>query len=173
VCALRRETLGSIQSPAPAPRAFTRRGAQARIAWRKAPRDAVDVNCKRDGGEHAWSFLRISRVFNISSNKRGCPSCIGCEQSAAKHDGQPKKASTDAGLSDVGISYDQFSRWQKLAAVPEEIFEREGQGKTQSCRRLVNSDQSELLPKADIGSAGGHVGFVPSAGIGGRRRMRC
>ena len=25
----------------------------------------------------------------------------------------------------------------------------------------MNSDQSELLPKADIGSPGGHVGFVP------------
>ena len=28
-------------------------------------------------------------------------------------------------------------------------------------RRAVNSDQSEVLPKADIGSGGGHVGFVP------------
>ena len=108
----------------------SRRGAQARIAWRKAPRDAVDVNCKRDGGEHAWSFLRISRVFDTSSAKRRCPGCIGCEQTAAKRDGRPKKASTDAGLSDVGISYDQFSRWQKLAAVPEEIFERQMQDET-------------------------------------------
>jgi len=111
-------------------------------------------------------------VFDISSTKRRCPGCIGCEQTAAKRDGRPKKASTGTGLSDVDISRDQSSRWQKFAAVPEEIFERV-QGKTQSCRRLVNSDQSELLPKADIGSAGGHVGFVPSAGIGGRRRMRC
>ena len=69
-------------------------------------------------------------MFNISSTKRRCPSCIGCEQSAAKRDGRPKKASTDAGLSDVGISFDQFSRWQKLAAVPEEIFERQVQDKT-------------------------------------------
>jgi hypothetical protein len=30
----------------------------------------------------------------------------------------------------VGISYDQFSRWQKLAAVPEEIFERQMQDET-------------------------------------------
>ena len=89
------------------------------------------MTCKRNGGEHAWSHLRISRVFNISSTKRSCPSCIGCEQSAAKRDGRPKKkASTDAGLSDVGISYDQFSRWQKLAAIPEEIFERQMQDKT-------------------------------------------
>jgi hypothetical protein len=70
----------------------SRQGAQARIAWRKAPRDAVDVTCKRNGGEHAWSFLRISRVFNISSTKRGCPNCLGCEQPAAKRDGRPKKA---------------------------------------------------------------------------------
>jgi hypothetical protein len=50
----------------------------------------------------------------------------------------------------VDISHDQSSRWQKFAAAPEEIFEREVQGKTHSCRRLMNSDQSELLPKADI-----------------------
>jgi hypothetical protein len=40
-----------------------------------------------------------------------------------------KNASTDTGLSDVGISYDQSSRRQKLAAVPEEIFERQVQDK--------------------------------------------
>jgi hypothetical protein len=35
-------------------------GAQARIAWRKLLGNAVDVTWKRIGGEHAWSFLRIS-----------------------------------------------------------------------------------------------------------------
>jgi hypothetical protein len=99
-------------------------------------------------------------VFDISRTKRRCPGCIGCEQTAAKGDGRPKNASTGTGLSDVDISHDQSSRWQKFAAVSEEIFEREVQGKTHNCRRLVNSDQSELLPKADIGSAGGHVGVV-------------
>jgi len=108
----------------------SRRGAQARIAWRNAPRDAADVTSKRNGGEHAWSFLWISRVFDISSTKRRCPGCIGCDQTAAKRDGRPKNASTDTGLSDVGISYDQSSRWQKLAAVPEEIFERQVQDKS-------------------------------------------
>jgi hypothetical protein len=96
--------------------------------------NAVDVTSKRNGGEHAWSFLRISRVFDVSSTKRRCPGCIGRKQTAAKRDGRPK-ASTDTGLSGVGI---QPSRWQKLAAVPEEIFEREVQGKTHSCRRLLN-----------------------------------
>jgi hypothetical protein len=92
--------------------------------------NAVDVTWKRNGGEHAWSFLRISRVFDISSTKRRCPGCIGCEQTAAKRDGRPKNASADTGLSNVDISYDQSSRWQKLAAVPEEIFERQVQDKT-------------------------------------------
>ena len=105
----------------------SRRGAQARIAWRNAPRDAVDVTWNRNGGEHAWSFVRISRVFDLSSTKRRCAGCIGCEQTAAQRDGRAKKASSGTGLSDVDISYDQSPRWQKLAAVPEEIFEREVQ----------------------------------------------
>ena len=111
-------------NPAPctaSQRHVSRRGAQARIALRNAPRDAVDVTWKRNGGEHAWSFLRISRVFGMSSTKRRCRGCIGCEQTAAKRDGRPKNASMGTGLSDVNISYDQSSRWQKFAAVPEEI----------------------------------------------------
>jgi hypothetical protein len=35
--------------------------------------------------------------------------------------GGQKNASMGTGLSDVNISYDQSSRWQKFAAVPEEI----------------------------------------------------
>ena len=139
-------------NPAPctaSQRHVSRRGAQARIALRNAPRDAVDVTWKRNGGEHAWSLLRISRVSDKSSTDCRCPGCIGREQTAAKRAGRPKNASTDAGLSDVDISHDQSSRWQKFAEIPEEIFEREVQRKTQSCRRLVNSDQSELLPKVD------------------------
>jgi hypothetical protein len=42
----------------------------------------------------------------------------------AESDGRPKNASTNTGLSDVGISYDQSSRWQKRAAVSEKPFER-------------------------------------------------
>lgn len=144
----------------------SRRGAQARIAWRNAlPGNAVDVIWKRNGGEHAWSPLRIRRVFETSSTKRCHPVCIGCQQTAGKVNERPKNASTDQGLSDVDVSHDQSSRWQKFAAVPEEIFESKVQGKTHSCRRRVNSDQSEQLPKADIGSAGGHIGFGPRAGL--------
>ena len=42
----------------------------------------------------------------------------------AESDGRPKNPSTNTGLSDVGISYDQSSGRQKRAAVSEEIFER-------------------------------------------------
>jgi hypothetical protein len=123
VCALRRENALAQSSPLYRSQGHvSRRGAQARIAWLNAPRDAVDVTWKRNGGEHAWSFVRISRVFDISSTKRRCPGCIGCEQTAAKRDGRPKTASTGTWLSDVDISYDQSSRWQKFAAVPEEIL---------------------------------------------------
>ena len=122
MCALRRENALAQSSPLYRSQGHvSRRGAQARIALRNAPRDAVDVTWKRNGGEHAWSFLRISRVFGMSSTKRRCRGCIGCEQTAAKRDGRPKNASMGTGLSDVNISYDQSSRWQKFAAVPEEI----------------------------------------------------
>jgi len=114
----------------------SRRGAQARIAWRNVfIEKAVDVIWQRNGGEHAWSLLWFRRVFEISSAKRRGPGCIGSERTAAKVDERPKNASTDTGLSDVDISHDQSSRWQKFAAIPEEIFEREVQGKTDSCGR--------------------------------------
>ena len=99
------------------------------LPGRSALQDAVDLTCKRNGGEHARSLFRISRALDTST-KRRCACCIGCAETAARRDGRPKNASTDTGLSDVDISYDQSSRGQKLAALPEVIFERKVQGKT-------------------------------------------
>ena len=101
-------------------------------------------------------------MFDISSTKRRYPCCIGCEQTADKRDGRPKNASTGTGLPDVDIPYDQSSRWQKFAAVPEEISSTRCREKPTVCGRLVTP--SELLPKAGLGSGGGHVGFVPITG---------
>jgi hypothetical protein len=154
-------------NPAPLYRSqghVSRRGAQARIAWRNAPRDAVDVTWKRNGDEHAWSFLRTSGVFDISSNKRRCRGCIGCERTAAKRDGRPKNASTGTGLSDVDISHDQSSRWQKFAAIPEEIFEREVQSKTQSWPLVTPISQS-CSRKRTSAAAAGMSALCPTAEV--------
>ena len=115
---------------------LSRRGAQARIAWGSALQDAVDLTCKRNGGEHARSLSRISRALDTST-KRRCACCIGCAETAARRDGRPKNASTDTGLSDVDISYDQSSRRQKFAAVPEETSNALCREKPAICRRLV------------------------------------
>jgi hypothetical protein len=111
----------------------SRRGAQARIAWLNAPRDAVDVTWKRNGGEYAWSFVRISRVFGISSTKGRSPGCIGCEQTAAKRD-EPKNASTGTWLSDVDIFLRSILALAEIRDGTRGNFEREAHGKTHSLR---------------------------------------
>jgi hypothetical protein len=133
----------------------SRRGAQARIAWRNAPQERCGCDLKRNGGEYAWSFLRISRAFGISSTKRRCRGCIGCEQTAAKRDGRPKTASTGTGLSDVDISYDQSSRWQKFAAVPEEISSARCREKPTVCRRLVTPISQSCARKRTLAAVAG------------------
>jgi len=148
----------------------SRRGAQARIAWRNAPRDTVHVTWKRNGGEYAWSFLRISRVFDISSTKRRCPRCIGCEQTADKRDGRPKNASTGTGLSDVDIPYDQSSRWQKFAAVPEEISSARCREKPAVCRCQVTPiSQSCARKRTSAAAAGMSALCLPTGDIRNER----
>jgi hypothetical protein len=76
-----------------------------------------------------------------------------------------KKASTDTGLSNVGISYDQSSRWQKLAAVPEEIFVRGVQDKTHmpTTTGLIRAGaEPKQRPAADgRGCTGAPNGAIP------------
>ena len=123
--------------------------------------NAVDVTWKRNGGEHAWSFLRISRAFDISSTKRRCPRCIGCEQTADKRDGRPKNASTGTGLSDVDIPYDQSSRWQKFAAVPEEISSARCREKPAVCRCQVTPISQSCSRKRTSAAAAGMSALCP------------
>jgi N6-adenosine-specific RNA methylase IME4 len=39
-------------------------------------------------------------------------------------DGRPTKASTDTRLSDLGISWDQSSKWQRIGALPDAAYEQ-------------------------------------------------
>ena len=123
MCALRREN--ALAQPSPLYRSqghVSRRGAQAE---------------SRNGGEHAWSFVRISRAFDLSSS----PGCIGCEQTTDKRAGRPKNAATGTGLSDVDISCDQSSRRQKFATVPEEISSARCKEKPAVCRLVTPISQ--------------------------------
>ena len=126
--------------------------------------NAVDVTWKRNGGEYAWSFLRTSRAFDISSTKRRCRGCIGCEQTAAKRDGRPRNASTGTRLSDVDICYDQSSRWQKFAAVPEEISSARCREKPAVCRCLVTPISQSCSRKRTSAAAAGMSALCPPTG---------
>ena len=55
--------------------------------------------------------------------------------------GQPKKEemSTRTTLSDLGISRDQSSRWQKLATAPQDVFEQHIVATRAKCERLTTS----------------------------------
>ena len=151
-----RKRVGSIQPPVPQPRACISSGRASKDCL--AQRSSGRCGCGLEAGtavEHAWSFVRISRVFDISSTKRRCRGCIGCEQTADKRAGRPKNASTGTGLSDVDISCDQSSRWQKFAAVPEEISSARCREKPTVCRRLVTPISQSCSRKPTSAAAAG------------------
>jgi hypothetical protein len=67
---------------------------------------------------------------NTEAEQQACEIRLRAERKAGqllrdmeKLKGRPQKASTDTRLSDVGVSYDQSSKWQKLADVPDDSFE--------------------------------------------------
>jgi hypothetical protein len=64
------------------------------------------------------------------AERRACEIWLRAERKAGqllqgmeKLKGRPAKASSDTRLSDLGISHDQSSKWQRLADVPDEQFE--------------------------------------------------
>ena len=155
-----RKRVGSIQPPVPQPRVYLVGARKQELPGATLLGTAVDVTWNRNGGEHAWSFVRISRVFDKSSTKHRCPSCIGCEQTADKRAGRPKNASTGTGLSDVDISCDQSSRWQKFAAVPEEISSARCREKPTVCRRLVTPIRQSCSRKRAAAAAAGMSALI-------------
>lgn len=54
--------------------------------------------------------------------ERRCGELLSGEVERAER-GRPAKTSNDTTLSDLGISRDQSSQWQKLATIPDEEFE--------------------------------------------------
>ena len=62
MCALRRENALAQSSPL--------YRSQGHVSRRSAQAES------RNGGEHAWSFVRIGRVFDIFRTKRRCWGCI-------------------------------------------------------------------------------------------------
>ena len=66
------------------------------------------------------------------------------EQPVVKH--RPKEVSNDATLKDYGITRDQSSTFQKIAALPEEIFEAEiATAKDESAKRVELTTSRVLL----------------------------
>jgi len=91
--------------------------------------NAVDVTWKRNGGEYAWSFLRTSRAFDVSSTKRRCR-----------------------------------GRWQKFAAVPEEISSARCREKPAVCRCLVTPISQSCSRKRTSAAAAGMSALCPPTG---------
>jgi len=158
VCALRRENaLAQSSPPVPQPRACISSGRASKNC--PAQRSSGRCGCDLEAGTAV--NMRISRVFDISSTKRRCRGCIGCEHTADRRAGPPKNASTGTGLSDVDISCDQSSRWQKFAAVPEEISSARCREKPTVCRRLVTPISQSCSRKRTSAAAAGLSALCP------------
>jgi hypothetical protein len=66
-------------------------------------------------------------------------------QRASAEKGRPKEASNGTMLSDLGITWDQSSKWQALAEVPEEQFEQALKDPTHG--RPSASDRIAIAPQ--------------------------
>ena len=168
MCALRRENrVGSIQPPCTAAKGMYLVGARKQeLPGATLLGNAVDVTWKRNGDEYAWSFLRISRVFDISSTKRRCRGLHRLRTDRCQTRRAAKKRLDGHGAFRCGHFLRSILALAEIRGGTRGNFEREVQGKTHSLPPPGNSDQSELLPKADIGSGGGHVGFGPKSRLG-------
>jgi hypothetical protein len=92
---------------------------------------AYKVDEVKDIRHRAAALEHYSRqAHNVEAERQCCEIRLRAERKAGqllaqidKLKGRPGKASDVTRLSDLGISHDQSSQWQRLAAVPQPEFE--------------------------------------------------
>jgi hypothetical protein len=92
---------------------------------------AYKVDEVKDIRDRAAALEHYSRqAHNVEAERQCCEIRLRAERKAGqllaqidKLKGRPGKASDVTRLSDLGISHDQSSQWQRLAAVPQPEFE--------------------------------------------------
>ena len=75
--------------------------------------------------------------------KRGPSTETGQGSQRARSDAQP--------LAELGISHDQSSRWQKLAAVPPDLFEQQLQAERPTTTAIIAAHE-QPEPKDKVGT---------------------
>lgn len=92
---------------------------------------AYAVDEVKDIRDMALAFEAYAKqAKNTEAERRACEIRLRAERKAGQllqsmeiKPGRPEKLSTATTISDLGISRDQSSKWQQLAAVPERDFE--------------------------------------------------
>jgi hypothetical protein len=96
---------------------------------------------------------------NIEAERQACEIRLRAERKCGellramdKLKGRPEKASSDVRLSDLGISHNQSSQWQKLAGVPPDLFEQELQRERPTTNGIIAA-HAQPEPKDKVGPA--------------------
>lgn len=118
--------------------------------------DAYAVDEVKDIRDKALAFEAYAKqAKNTEAERRACEIRLRAERKAGQllagmdlKAGRPEKSSTDTRISDLGVSYDQSSKWQQLAAVPEEDFEAALSGPDKpSTTGIINKEKQEPMDR--------------------------
>jgi hypothetical protein len=110
----------------------------------RAIAETYEVDEVKDIRDKALALEIYARqANNIEAEQQACRIRLRAERRSGellaetKHLGRPQKVSPRATLSDLSISRDQSSDWQKMAEVPEEEFEAALAGEKPSTAGIV------------------------------------